>query len=95
MKKILLKICSPIVNLFEHTDDGSDYTYSPSHRKILAVMGFLFLVVASVGIFFAIQLSALAALFPVVLFGGTGIVCLMVAGLGSDKAVAKLWRNRD
>ncbi len=94
MKTTLLKIFSPILNLFEAPDDGSEYSYSPSHRKILMVMGFLFLGVASVGVFFAIQANAMAALFPVVLFGSIGLLCLIVAGLGSDRAVSKLWRNR-
>jgi len=95
MKAILLKICSPILNLFEVVEDGTEYAYSPSHRKILAVMGGLFIGIACAGLYFAIQLSQMAALFPVVLFGAIGLVCLIVAGLGSDKAVAKLWRNRD
>ncbi len=94
MKPILLKIFSPILNLFETPDDGSEYSYSPSHRKILVVMGFLFLGVASVGVFFALQANVMAALFPVVLFGSIGLLCLIVAGLGSDRAVSKLWRNR-
>lgn len=94
MKTTLLKIFSPILNLFEVPDDGSEYSYSPSHRKILMVMGFLFLGVAGVGVFFAIQANAMAALFPVVLFGSIGLLCLIVAGLGSDRAVSKLWRNR-
>lgn len=94
MKTTLLKIFSPILNLFEAPDDGSDYSYSSSHRKILVVMGWLFLGVASAGIFFALQLNVMAVLFPVALFGSIGLLCLMVAGLGSDRAVAKLWRNR-
>ncbi len=94
MKTTFLKIFSPILNLFEAPDDGSEYSYSPSHRKILMVMGFLFLGVASVGVFFALQANAMAALFPVVLFGSIGLLCLVVAGLGSDRAVSKLWRNR-
>ncbi len=94
MKTTLLKVFSPIVDLFEAPDDGSEYNYSPSHRKILMVMGFLFLGVTGVGIFFAIQANAMAALFPVVLFGSIGLLCLIVAGLGSDRAVSKLWRNR-
>lgn len=94
MKTTLLKIFSPILNLFEVPDDGSEYSYSPSHRKILMVMGFLFLGVAGVGVFFAIQANAMAALFPVALFGSIGLLCLIIAGLGSDRAVSKLWRNR-
>ncbi|GKT11610.1 MAG: hypothetical protein ISEC1_P0577 [Thiomicrorhabdus sp.] len=95
MKEILLKIASPILNRLEVADDGSEYNYSPSHRKILWVMGMLFIGIACVGFYFAMQLSQIAALFPVVLFTSIGLLCLIVAGLGSDRAVAKLWRNRD
>ena len=95
MKKILLKIASPILNLLEVAEDGTEYSYSPSHRKILMVMGILFIGVACVGLYFGMQLGQIAALFPVVLFASIGLMCLIVAGLGSDKAVAKLWRNRD
>ncbi len=94
MKMTLIKIFSPILNWFEVPDDGSEYSYSPSHRKILVVMGFLFLGVTGVGIFFALQANAMATLFPIVLFGSIGLLCLIVAGLGSDRAVSKLWRNR-
>lgn len=95
MKALLTTLFSPILNRFEPVDDGTPYSYSPSHRKILAVMGVLFIGVAVAGVYFAMQLSQMAALFPVVLFGGIGLLCLIIAGLGSDKAVAKLWRNRD
>ena len=95
MKDILIKIASPILNRLEAEEDGTEYSYSPSHRKILGVMGGLFIGVACVGLYFAIQISQMAALFPVVLFTSIGLLCLIVAGLGSDRAVAKLWRNRD
>ncbi|MCF6298308.1 MAG: hypothetical protein L3J01_00340 [Thiomicrorhabdus sp.] len=95
MKKILLKICSPILNRFEVEEDGTEYSYSPSHRKTLVVLGVLFIGLAGVGLYFAMQLSQIAVLFSVVLFSVIGLVCLIVAGLGSNKAVAKLWRNRD
>ena len=94
MKTTLLKMFAPILNLFEVPGETSEYRYSPSHRKILAVMGFLFLGVTGAGSFFAIQLNAMATLLPIVLFGAIGLLCLIVAGLGSDRAVSKLWRNR-
>ena len=94
MKSTLLKLFSPILNLLESPDDNSEYIYSPSHRKVLVLMGVLFLGLASVGGYFAIQFDILASLLPTVLFGALGLVCLIIAGLGSDRAVSKLWRNR-
>ena len=94
MKPILLKIFSPILNLLESPDDNSEYIYSPAHRKVMVVMGVLFLGLASSGIFFTIQFGIMASLLPTVLFGALGLLCLIIAGLGSDRAVSKLWRNR-
>jgi len=95
MKQVLKKIFAPILNLVEKEEDGTHYEYSPSHRKILAVMGVLFIGVASVGLYFSLKIDQMAGLLPVVIFGTIGFLCLIVAGLGSNKAVAKLWRNRD
>ncbi len=94
MKEIMSKLFSPILNWFEDPDDNGDYVYHSSHRKILVVMGFLFLIIASVALYFSIQINQMAGLLPVVLFGVIGLLCLIVAGLGSDRAVSKLWKNR-
>ncbi|HHS99347.1 MAG TPA: hypothetical protein ENK73_00675 [Thiomicrospira sp.] len=94
MKAILLKVFSPILNLFEAPDDGSEYIYSPSHRKVLVLMGLLFLGLGGAGVYFVIELDIMAALLPAFLFGSIGLLCLLIAGLGSDRAVSKLWRNR-
>ena len=93
MKDQLRKIASPILNPLENA--AGEYQYSPSHRTILWVMGVLFLGVAGVTLFFSLQINELAGLLPVVLFSGIALICFVVAGLGSDKAVAKIWRNRD
>ena len=95
MKEILTKMFSPILNRLENQQGSEVYIYSPSHRKILAVMGVLFIIIASVALYFSMQINQMAGLFPVILFAGIGLLCLVVAGLGSDRAVAKLWRNRD
>lgn len=95
MKEALTKLFTPILNKIEGDSDGQDFSYSPSHRKILMIMGFLFLGIASVALYFSIQINELAGLLPVGLFGVIGLLCLIVASLGTDKAVAKLWRNRN
>mgnify|MGYP005854716219 CR=1 FL=1 len=93
MKKTLLKIFSPILNSLENSE--GHYEYSPSHRIVLKVMGLLFILLGGVGLYFSILANQLAGLFPVMLFTIIGLICLAVAYLGSDKAVAKLWRNRN
>ena len=92
MKSLLRKLFSPILNPLEQSE--GEFAYSPSHRTVLRIMGILFFFVAGVGLYFTLQIQEWAGLLPVVLFGGIGLVCLVVAFVGSDKAVAKLWRNR-
>ncbi len=93
MKNFLRKLASPLLNPLENAT--GDYHYSPSHRTILWVMGALFLGVSGVTLYFSLQIQQTAGLLPVALFGGIALVCFIVAGLGNDKAVAKIWRNRD
>lgn len=93
MKNLLRTLLSPILNPLENAE--GDYEYSASHRTILKVMGVLFLGVASIGGYFALQIQEIAGLLPVVLFGGIGLISLGIAFVGSDKAVSKLWRNRN
>jgi hypothetical protein len=93
MKNLLLKLFSPILNPLENAD--GHYEYSPSHRKVLKIMGFLFITLGVVGLYFSILANQIAGLFPVILFSVIGLICLVVAFLGSDKAVSKLWRNRN
>ncbi|BCN93899.1 hypothetical protein THMIRHAM_16840 [Thiomicrorhabdus immobilis] len=92
MKNFFKTLFKPLLNLFEQGDDA--YNYRPSHRKILAVMGVLFLIIAAVALYFGMATGVTEALLPVVLFAAIGVVCLIVAWLGSDRAVAKIWRNR-
>lgn len=93
MKSFLRKLASPILNPLENAE--GDYAYSPSHRTILWIMGVLFLGVAAITLYFSLQINQMAGLFPVILFSGIALLCFIVAGLGSEKAVAKIWRNRN
>lgn len=91
MKDPLQKIF-PILNIFEN--DEEPYNYKSIHRKILIVIGILFSCLA-IGVFFIAPAEAgLGILFPVIVFLAAGIVSLVVGFLGSDRAVAKIWRNR-
>jgi len=92
MKNFLRKLFAPILNIFENAE--GEYCYSPSHRKILVVMGLLFFGISAVGLYFTLQINEMAGLLPVMLFSSIGFVCLIVAFLGSDRAVSKIWRNK-
>ena len=93
MKKTLQKLFSPLLNRFE-PQEGTEFVYKPSHRKILIVVGLLFFVLSSVSLAASIIISEPGALFPTLLFGLLGLVCFVVGFLGSDGAVAKLWNSR-
>ncbi len=92
MKNALTKLFSPILNIFEKAE--GDYQYRPSHRTFLAIMGALFSGLSGVAVYFSMAINQLAGIIPSVLFLTIGLLCIIVAGLGSDKAVAKIWRNR-
>jgi len=68
--------------------------YRQSHRKILLVVGFLFLVLSGVSLFFSIFAETFSALLPIVLFFVISLVCFVVGLLGSDSAVARIWGTR-
>ena len=91
MKSILRKIFSPILNIFESGTDP--FAYKPSHRTVLVIMGGLFSGLATLVCFLA-QGKDPGYLFPVVIFGGAGLLSLLVGFLGTDRAVAKIWGSR-
>ncbi len=92
MKEFLRKICSPILSPFESGDDN--YAYRPSHRKILIVVGALFLVLAMGALAATLVAELYGGLIPVVVFLAVGLVCEVVGALGSDKAVARMWKSK-
>lgn len=93
MKQILRKLAAPILRPLENST--GEYEYSPSHRTVLKIMGVLFFGIAGITLYFSLMINELGGLLPVVLFGGIGLICLLVAYVGTDKEVAKLWRNRN
>jgi len=92
MKNALRKLFSPILNIFENSKD--EYAYKPSHRTILLAVGTLFLILSGFGVVVAIVAGQPGGAFPAIVFGLIGAVCLIVGGLGTDKAVANIWKNR-
>nr|WP_284048067.1 hypothetical protein [Marinobacter sp. ATCH36] len=86
------KVFWPILFFFEKGSHAEGYR--PSHRKILLVVGLLFLVLSGVSLFFSIFAQTLSALLPIVLFFVISLVCFVVGLLGSDSAVARIWGTR-
>jgi len=82
---------SPVLNVFESGTEA--YEYKKSHRVILVTIGVLFTALAT-GVFWLARGADIGYLFPVVIFGLVGVVCLLVAYAGSDRAVAKIWGSR-
>jgi hypothetical protein len=92
VKESLRKVFSPILNTFESGDDN--YAYRPSHRKILIVVGTLFLVLATGAMAATLVAELYGGLIPVAVFLAVGLVCEVVGLLGSDKAVARMWKSK-
>lgn len=94
-KDVFRKVFWPILCFFEKEEDPvSAEGYRPSHRKILFAVGFLFFVLSMATLFFGLIYGNMGALFPVIVFCVISLVCAVVATLGSDSAVARIWGNQ-
>lgn len=91
MKNSLRKIFSPILNIFESGDEA--YEHKPMNRKILIFIGFIFSALASL-VFYLGRGEDIGYLIPVIVFGGAGLLALIIGFLGNDRAVAKIWGSR-
>lgn len=75
-------------------ESGEDpFSYERSHRIILIVVGTLFVCLASL-VLVIMPADDMGYLLPVIVFGGAGMLALVVGALGSDRAVAKIWGSR-
>lgn len=91
MKEIVRAVFSPLLKVFESGDD--EFSYKPSHRIILLVMGVLFSALAMF-VFISAQGQDIGYYLPVLIFGGVGVVSLVIGFVGTDRAVAKIWGSR-
>ncbi|MFT7219161.1 MAG: hypothetical protein ACI8Z1_000775 [Candidatus Azotimanducaceae bacterium] len=82
---------SIILNRFESGD--APFVYKPSHRYILIFMCLLFLGLAALT-FYLMPPGDYSYSFPVLVFGGTGILGIIIGTLGTDRAVAKIWGSK-
>ena len=93
MKKGLRKLFAPLLNVFEHGE--GDYDYKPMSRIILIVIALLFGGL-TVGLIVISQKIALGwgTLIPVSVFSAVSLFCIIIGGLGTDRAVARVWGSR-
>jgi len=93
MKNLLRKLIAPILDPLEASE--GEYDYQTTHRTFLKVLGFLFIGIASVSLYFSFKIEQWAGLLPVAIFAAIGLISLIVAAVGNDRAIAKIWRNRN
>lgn len=91
MKNLLEKIFSPLLSIFESGE--GEYNYQRSHRLILVVVGSLFSFLTAGILAVGINSDGWGFLFPSIIFGGAGFSCIVIASLGSDRAVARIWNS--
>jgi hypothetical protein len=92
MKTLLQKIFSPLLSKFE--SGAGEYNYQRSHRLILVVVGSLFSFLTAGILAVGINSDGWGFLFPSIIFGGVGFSCIVIAGLGSERAVARVWSSK-
>ena len=91
MKQHLRSVFASILKVLESGTEP--FVYKASHRKILIFIGILFITLAGI-VFWLAQDEDMAYLLPVLIFGGAGLLSLLVGLLGNDRAVAKIWGSR-
>ena len=93
MKTLLTRWFWFVLRHFEEGD--SPYTYKPMHRKALIAVGVLFGVLCGGSIFLSAGTTGLGFLIPTSIFGIAAAVSLIVGLLGSDRAVARIWGQKN
>lgn len=91
MKTLLRKLLSPLLSPLEAGD--KPFAYKPSHRIVLFIMSFVFTGLGT-AVFFISPGTDLSYLIPVTLFGGGGVIGILLVLLAKDRAIAKIWGNR-
>lgn len=89
MRNTIRQLCGPVLAYFEKGEPAA--SYKPSHRKILFAVAVLFLVLFGLSLYLALAAGQMAAVVPVAVFLVVSGVALIVATLGSDIAVARIW----
>ena len=89
MKEMFIKLFWPILKFFETGEEATNY--KESHRLILVVVGFLFILLSIVSVVFSFGSGEVGGLIPIVVFFSVGGVAVIVGLLGSNSAVQKIW----
>ena len=92
MKIFLKDLFSPLLNVFEKNNE--EYVYRSLNRKIVLFISLVFTLLAFALPIAMPKLILMGYWFVMLVFGCLGLVGLVVALLGSDKAVAKLLGSR-
>ncbi|REG86596.1 hypothetical protein [Marinomonas pollencensis] len=92
MKEALRKRLWLVLAPFEKGEGA--YVYKGSHRKILIVIGLLFCALSLASLSLSVKFSELGGVIPIVVFLGVGLVCGIVGFLGSERAVATIWKSK-
>ncbi len=91
MKSLLRKLFSPVLNPLERGE--TPYVYKPSHRVILIVMSSMFIGLATL-VYWLMPDGNFDYLLPIIVFGGCGVLGMIIGCLGQDRAVARIWGSR-
>ena len=91
MKKLLRRIFSPVLNPLEA--GSSPFAYKASHRTILIFMSFMFMGMAALVVMIMPSWDS-GYLLPIIVFGGAGLLGVVVGVLGENRAVAKIWGSK-
>lgn len=91
MKIQLRKLFWFILQFFEKGSES--YTYKPLNRKILLIVGFLFIVLSMITLYLSLGANDYGYLLPVIVFFSVGFISMIVGFIGSDRAVSKIWGN--
>ncbi len=92
MRDVFIKICWPLLRIFETETQPANY--KKSHRFALNCIGFIFLTLSFVSALLGYSSKELGAIIPAVIFFGSGLSAVVVGLLGSDGAVAKVWGSK-
>lgn len=91
MKDLFRRIFSPLLAIFESGE--GEYKYERTHRIALVVLGLIFSGLGTAVLVLSVLFAQAGALIAAVFFLGIGITSLVIGGIGSDRAVAKIWGN--
>ena len=92
MKESLRRRFAFVLAPFEKGQE--EYVYKGSHRKILIVIGLLFCALSLASLSLSMKFSEFGGIIPIVVFLSVGLVCEIVGFLGSERAVATIWKSK-